>query len=354
MRGESGYPYLDAIKLTDQIDSVNSFSELSRADKISCLVAQTLHFLQYDQPRARLLTPDNLSQPNHETNCYGYAATTAEALSLAGITNYILYANRHALNLAVDNRTGERLIISSDDTRFNSLADEEILRIDNVLTSDDGNLRMAGILYTDRLVAQNSRINGGNIDAHRPWLDNNRRRNGQILDLSDNYLTGSGRYDRGHSLAVTVTSSAVGRSALQSLYNFEYDVYRNERHDTDANFDAMADSWLEIGRDNLRDNQYSLNRYLRDRVSEGDIAGAMTDAQRVSAGIGALTHDLSVRLWLPDFIRKAGTDSGDVKLLEQAKSDYEAVLADDDLSEQGIKLVQGKITKTERIIKSIK
>lgn len=354
MNGELSYPYLVATKLTDQIESVNSFSDLSRADKISGLVAKTLSFLQYDQPRAGLLSANNLAGQRPETNCYGYAIVTAEGLSLAGIRNYILYANRHALNLAVDDETGERLIISSDDTRFNTLADEDILHIDNAISQPDDNLRMAGMLHTDRLVRKNSHINNGNIDAHRPWLDNNRRRNGQILDLRDDYLAGSGHYDRGHSLAVTVTSSAIGRVALESLYNFEYDVYRGEDHDVDSNFDRLADNWLEIGRDNLRDNGYSLNRYLCRRVDNEDLEDAIADAQRVAAGISELSRDLSVRLWLPDFVRKAGTRSRNKSVLGRSRQGYETILYQGGLSDNGAKLVKGKIAKTDRIIASLR
>lgn len=354
MKGELGYPYLEATKLTEQIDSVNSFSQLSRADKISCLVAQTLNFVQYDQPRAKLLTPNNMAGERHEFNCYGYSIVTAEALSLAGINNYILYANRHALNLAVDSQTGERLLISSDDTRFNSLATDDILRFDNALPDNDGNFHMAAILHTDQLVKQNQQINHGNIDACRPWLDNNRRRMGQLLDYNDQYIAGSGRYDRGHSLAATVTSSALGRVALEALYNFEYDMYRGESHQTANNFAVIRDHWPEIGRDNLRDGNYSLNRYLRDGVANNRTREAVSDAAAVSQGVSDLTKDLSVCLWLPDFIRKTGTMQRDWKLLQRAHLLYDDVLRSDGLSDRGRQLVIGKINKTERIMESIR
>lgn len=360
MREKNNNAYLKASGIVDGIKSIEpTVNVQGRSRQVADLVSQALSFVQYDNNKAKPLTVDNLAA-SKETNCYGYSIVTSEALSLAGIKNSVIYANRHAMNLAFSDDVNDGVLLSSDDNRFNCDLTSKILAINDldekrVVSGQEE--RTSAVLNTGHLIDNCDESVGQPevAEQKRPWVTTANRQ--AMIPLFDvRHGDGEARFQRSHAIAVSVVSAPMGRRALESLYNFEYYVWRNNVDQATPYFDQIKDNWLEIDRHNLSDRAtHSLNIYLKSKAKSGADSDIIAeDIYRVSAGIAKMTSDLMVKLWLPDSLRRLGTDRNNPDLIQQSIAGYEKIK--DSLPKNRFdsrKLVNGKIAKSRRILKSI-
>jgi hypothetical protein len=281
---------------------------------------------------------------------------TSEFLSLYGIQNHIVVANRHALNLAVDSENDMARILNPSRNSLNGAWNSAVLAMPSIhsdLRKLGDELRTLGILRTDLLIQncppeRRAAVRGIVPDGKEAetWLDIAVRRQHPSLDAQEGvYYQHPELFHKNHAFYGTVTSAEAGRKMLSDYYNFWFLADRKSQHASEYLRDMTRGGvFPEFDRRTLRDHGYFLNEFL-ERQSTNNLASFVAHLNGVSDNATALTQDLSVKLWRPNWLKRAAMKTHDTEMLRLARDEYSEIY-----DKRPNSLVAGKLTKATRLI----
>ena len=352
-------------ELVDKVDKIQADDALDFANQVSGCVARTPENLterRIDESDA-LLTPEYFAKTDEvpASNCLGFSLITSELLSANGVRNYIIVANRHAMNLALDESGTMARVLNPTRNSLNCNWTSRILqfpRIHSNLTELPlgGGGRDLAVVHTDAMLdlcppERRARLTGLVEEEGREaetWLDIAlRRQHLPIIQMQEEYLENSALSARNHALYGTLTAADAGRKMLASMYNFWY-LTLQKSHEAGRYLREMRGVWSEVDERQFDDNAFFLNEFLWRELPTANMGDFREYLDIAADSATELTSNLRVRLWRPDFLRKAATERRDLEVLENAREEYEKLY-----EEHHNALVAGKLAKTERAIRGL-
>jgi hypothetical protein len=347
---EGALSFATDLSVLDNLDRLLDGGELSAAEYISQFVHKEIAPVALDAA-TEILTPETFTK-SRAGNCLTKTLLTSEILSFAGITNYIIFANRHALNLAVAG-TREARILDSSRPVLNEAYSPRILETPRQTVPDLRDRNLA-ILHADELLAhvrepKRSEVEGLSAGKEgESWLDIVDRKGHLPLNYRDRYSWNPDLYSRNHTLYGTLTAADAGRGMLVAMYNFWFLGLRNSRTAGEY-LTPMTGVYPELDRRTFASGNYILNEFLSHEISAGVSATdfrAKLDIPADSAT--ALTDDVRLRLWRPDWLRKLAIARRDSEILATARVEYEQIT-----EATPNNLTRGKLAKANQIAKTL-